>query len=110
TALLCHSQRGLAHTELVSQCARLTALVRRLGARTTPSLTRRAGRSGAEGAEGAEGAKPGGEMREAAIREAALLYVRGGLVRQHVPGDTLTSSAKKRARIYTGDDVIYTVP
>jgi glycerol-3-phosphate O-acyltransferase len=49
-------------------------------------------------------------MREHSIREAALLYVRGGLVRQHVPGDTLTGSARKRARIYTGDDVIYTVP
>ena len=44
------------------------------------------------------------------MREAALLYVRGGLVRQHVPGDTLTGTARKRAQIYTGDDVIYTVP
>jgi glycerol-3-phosphate O-acyltransferase len=94
TALLCHSRRGLPHVELVAQCARLTALVRRLGARTAPSL-----------------ARPGSnDMREAAVREAALLYVRGGLVRQHVPGDTLTGKARKRARIYTGDDVIYTVP
>jgi glycerol-3-phosphate O-acyltransferase len=49
-------------------------------------------------------------MREQAIRDAAVLYVRGGLVRQHVPGDTLTGKARKRAKIYTGDDVIYTVP
>lgn len=93
TALLAHSRRGLPHVELVAQCARLTALCRRMGARTAPSLTR-----------------PSGEMREAAIREAALLYVRGGLVRQHVPGDTLTGKARRRAKIYTGDDVIYTVP
>ncbi|HSN99517.1 MAG TPA: 1-acyl-sn-glycerol-3-phosphate acyltransferase, partial [Candidatus Nanopelagicales bacterium] len=58
TALLTHTRRGLPHIDLVAQCARLTALVRRLGARTAPSLTR-----------------PSGEMREHAIREAALLYV-----------------------------------
>jgi glycerol-3-phosphate O-acyltransferase len=93
TALLCHGRRGLPHAELIEHCARLVKLVQRLGARTAPSLTRASG-----------------EMRELAIREAALLYVRGGLVRQHVPGDTLTGTAKKRARIYTGDDVIYSVP
>ncbi len=91
-ALLCHGRRGLPHPELVDHCRRLVQLVRRLGARTTPSLTRSSG-----------------EMREAAIREAAQLYVRGGLVREHVPGDTLTATARQRARIYTGDDVIYTV-
>lgn len=94
TALLCHGRRGLAHVDLVANAARLVKLVQRLGARTTPSLTR----------------TPGGALREQAIREAALLYVRAGLVRQHVPGDTLTGTAKKRAKIYTGDDVIYTVP
>jgi glycerol-3-phosphate O-acyltransferase len=93
-ALLCHGRRGLAHADLVALSARLLHLVQRLGARTTPSLTR----------------GPGGDLREAAIREAAVLYVRGGLVVQHVPGDTLTDKARVRARIYTGDDVIYTVP
>jgi glycerol-3-phosphate O-acyltransferase len=93
-ALLCHGRRGLPHLELIEHCARLVRLVRRFGARTTPSLTR----------------LPSGELREIAVREAVQLYVRGGLVNQHVPGDTLTGKAKKRARIYTGDDVIYTVP
>jgi glycerol-3-phosphate O-acyltransferase len=92
-ALLCHGRRGLPHAELVDQCRRLTVLVQRLGARTTPSLTR-----------------GGGGMREPAIREAVQIYVRGGLVVQHVPGDTLTGPARQRARIYRGDDVIYTVP
>lgn len=95
--LLCHARRGLSHVELVEHCSRLAKLTQRLGARATPSLLR--SREGA-------GLR---DLREASIREAALLYVRGGLVRQHVPGDTLTGTAKKRARIYTGDDVIYTV-
>ena len=88
-------RRGTPHAALVERCRRLTALVVQLGARTSPSLTR-----------GGEGR----ELREASIREAALLYVRGGLVRQHVPGEALTGPAKRRARIYTGTDVIYTVP
>jgi glycerol-3-phosphate O-acyltransferase len=93
TALLSHRRRGLPHADLVEQCARLFALVRRLGARTTPSLG-------------------GGEkgMREQAIREAIAVYVRGGLVRQHVPGDTLTGKARKRSALYAGSDVIYLVP
>ena len=93
-ALLCHGRRGLPHVELVAHCARLVRLVRHLGARTTPSLAG-TGRD---------------DLREHAVREAALLYVRGGLEGQHVPGDTLTGTARKRAQIYTGDDVIYTVP
>jgi glycerol-3-phosphate O-acyltransferase len=92
-ALLCHRGRGLPHAELVEHCARLTRLVQRLGARTTPSLTR-----------GHQS-----EMQPHAIREAALVYVRGGLVRQHVPGDTLTARGRARAKIYSGDDVIYTI-
>ena len=91
--LLCHGRRGLSHLELCEHAGRLVRVLTRLGARTTPSLTR-----------------PGGELREAAVREAVQLFVRAGLVRQHVPGDTLTSAARQRARIYTGDDVIYTVP
>ncbi len=90
--LLCHGRRCLPHLELVAHCRRLTRLVQHLGARTAPSLTR-----------------SGGDLREAAVREAAQLYVRGGLVRQHVPGDTLTGAARQRARIYSGDDVIYMV-
>lgn len=30
-------------------------------------------------------------------------------MRQHVPGDTLTARGRARAKIYSGDDVIYTV-
>jgi glycerol-3-phosphate O-acyltransferase len=93
TVLLCHGRRGLPHGELVDHCRRLVRLVARMGARTTPSLTRAPG-----------------DLREGAVREAVQLFVRAGLVVQHVPGDTLTGRAKRRARIYSGDDVIYTVP
>jgi glycerol-3-phosphate O-acyltransferase len=98
TVLLCHGRRGLPHAELVDHCRRLVKVVQRLGARTSPSLTRPSSSGDA------------GDLRESAIREAVQLYVRGGLVVPHVPGDTLTRTAKKRARIYTGDDVVYTVP
>jgi glycerol-3-phosphate O-acyltransferase len=94
TVLLCHGRRGIAHTALVEVCRRLTALAGRKGARLSPSLVR-------------EGS---GELRNPAVREAAALFVRGGLVVQHVPGDTLTGAPRKPRRVYMGDDVIYTVP
>jgi glycerol-3-phosphate O-acyltransferase len=43
------------------------------------------------------------------VREAAALFLRGGLIRQHVPGDTLTGAPRKRSEVYAGDDVIYSV-
>lgn len=93
TALLSHGRRGMPHAELVAHCRRLVAHLRRLGARMTPSLVRE-----------------GGELRDSAVREAVQLYAQGGLVVPHLPGDTLTRKAKQRARLYTGDDAIYTVP
>jgi glycerol-3-phosphate O-acyltransferase len=93
TVLLSHGRRGLPHAELLEHCRRLVAHLRRLGARTTPSLVH-----------------PDGGLRHSAVREAVQLYVQGGLVVPHVPGDTLTRKNKKRARLYTGDDAIYTVP
>jgi glycerol-3-phosphate O-acyltransferase len=94
-ALLCHRGRGLSHLDLVDQCSRLANLVRRLGARTTPSLVH----------------ADTGELRVQAVREAATTYVRAGLVTQHVPGDTLTAKGRGgRGPVYKGDDVIYSVP
>ncbi len=74
TVLLCHPRRGMAHSELIARADRLLALVLSMGARTTPSVTTGEGRA----------------LSEASIREAAEVYVRGGLLRRHVPGDTLT--------------------
>lgn len=92
-ALLSHSRRGLPHAELRDQCARLTALLRRMGARLSPSLV-----------------GPDGALREEAICEAVAVYVRGGLVKQHVPGDTLAGKVKPRKSAIFSDDVIYLVP
>jgi glycerol-3-phosphate O-acyltransferase len=93
-ALLGHGRRGVSYADLLAQCRRLTAMLLCLGARATPSLVQ-------------DGQ---GFMRENGIREALKLYVKSGLVDQHVPGETLTAEARKRAQLYTGTDVIFTVP
>ncbi|MEZ4313306.1 MAG: 1-acyl-sn-glycerol-3-phosphate acyltransferase [Polyangiaceae bacterium] len=94
TVLLCHPRRGMPHKELTARARRLLALVTQMGARLTPSLT--------------EG--PGGPLCESALREAAEVYVRGGLLRRHVPGDTLTGVGDKRAPAPGEEDVIWVVP
>lgn len=94
TVLLCHPRRGMPHRELVERARRLLSLVRSVGARVTPSLT--------------EG--PGGPLSEAALRDAAEVYVRGGLLRRHVPGDTLTGVGHRRAPEAGDGDVIWIVP
>jgi len=92
TVLLCHPRRGMPHTELVIRAERLLALVRSLGARTTPKLT--------------DG--PDGPLSEPSIREAAEVYVRGGLLRCHSPGDTLTGVRGASAGL--SEDRIWIVP
>lgn len=91
--LLSRTRGGVPYRDLVAQCRRLVAMLLEQGARTTPSLADEQGR-----------------MRERGIRQALEVYVRGGLLEQHVPGDTLTAEAKRRARLYTGTDVIFTAP
>lgn len=90
--LLSHPGRGLAHADLLAEGERLTRLLQQLGARISRDLA------------------PGGVFRSEAIRDAALMYVRSGVVEQQVPGTTLAPKAKKRARIYTGPAVVYVVP
>jgi glycerol-3-phosphate O-acyltransferase len=68
-------------------------LLLELGARATPSLMR-----------------DENEVRLPALADALRLYTRSGLVKQHVPGDTLTAEGRERAAVYTGSDVIFTVP
>lgn len=99
-ALLCDGRRGIGQKELIEQCERLTRAVVSFGARTAPSLARfDPAREGT-----------GIDVNEQAIREATRLYVRAGIVRQHVPGDTLTAAARGQSKVYAGDDVIYSVP
>ncbi len=92
--LLSHGRCGVGYRDLVAHCRRLIKMVLRLGARATPSAVRR----------------DSDELREGGIREVLKLYVKSGLVEQHVPGDTLTAEGRKRAALYTGTDVIFTVP
>lgn len=96
TALLDMEGRGLAHHELVARCADLLDTALRAGARPAKTLV----------ATGPEGFV----LREASIREATFLFVRSGLLKQHVPDDTLARTPARRRRPYGGEDVVYTVP
>ncbi|MCA9625573.1 MAG: 1-acyl-sn-glycerol-3-phosphate acyltransferase, partial [Myxococcales bacterium] len=91
--VLNHARAGTAYRDLVAHCRRLTQLLVEEGARATPSLVDATGR-----------------MRESGIRQALEIYLRGGLLEQHVPGDTLTKKAKRRAKLHPSTDVIFTAP
>ena len=93
-ALLSHGKRGMSFQDLEQQCHRLTHRVRKAGARVSASLW-----------------APGGQgMNTAGIREVLRIYLAGGLVLQHVPGDTLTGRQGRRQHLHFGADVIFTVP
>ncbi|MFO0590792.1 MAG: 1-acyl-sn-glycerol-3-phosphate acyltransferase [Polyangiaceae bacterium] len=79
TVLLCHPRRGMPHAELLARADRLLLLVRSMGARITPAVI-----------------DERGALSEKAIRDAAAVYVRAGLLRRHVPGDTLTHVRERR--------------
>jgi glycerol-3-phosphate O-acyltransferase len=90
--LLNHGRRGLSYRDLLAQCRRLLKMLLEMGARPTPSLV-----------------DANGEFRERGIREALRLYVKSSNIKQHVPGDTLTAEGRKRAALYSGTDMIFTV-
>ena len=92
--LLSYGRRGVAYRDLLAHAGRLSSMLLGLGARATPSLVGPDGR----------------QLRERGIREALDTYVKSGLVEQHVPGDTLTAEGRRRAALYAGTDVIFTVP
>jgi glycerol-3-phosphate O-acyltransferase len=94
--LLDMAGRGLAHEGLVARASRLLGTALRAGARPARTLT----------SQGPDGPV----LRESSIREATLLFVRSGLVKQHVPDDTLTRSPRRSSKLYAGHDVVYTVP
>jgi len=92
TALLNHRRRGLSHGELLASSARLAKVLRHLGARLSTSLLDAAG-----------------ELREDAIRDAAQLFMEAEMVVATRPGESTGHAARKRAKIYTGTDVVYVV-
>jgi glycerol-3-phosphate O-acyltransferase len=92
-ALLDMPGRGLAHPALVSRVGRLLRVAERAGAHPVPALIHGDGR-----------------VREAAVRDAAVMFVRGGLVKEHVPDATLQRGRRTNEPPRSSDDVVYTVP
>ena len=93
TALLNHPHRGISHGQLVSMADRLVKILKRLGARISQTLL-----------------DARGDLREEAIREAAQLFIEAETVVATVPGEGVSQARSKRAKIYTGPDVMYVVP
>jgi glycerol-3-phosphate O-acyltransferase len=93
TALLDMPGRGLSHRDLVAECARLLAVAARAGAHPTSSLVHADGR-----------------VRESAVRDAATVFFKGGLVKRHVPDDTLGRGGDAQGEPASFDDVVYALP
>lgn len=93
-ALLTHPRRGMSQGELIETCRRLTRVLGSMNARLAKSLVR----------------PNGNELREEAIVDAAQLFVDAEIVAATVPGEGANPAVRKRARIYRGPDVIYSVP
>jgi glycerol-3-phosphate O-acyltransferase len=92
-ALLDMPGRGLAHPALVRHAERLATIAARAGARPSAAIVHADGR-----------------LRESALREAALVFVRGGLVKEHVPDETLRRGGVRAEGPRTDDEVVYVVP
>jgi glycerol-3-phosphate O-acyltransferase len=92
TALLTHGKRGMPHADLERACLRIATILRRFGARFSPSL--------------AHPENPAG-IRIEAIAEACDLFIRAGNLLVRSPGDG-AATQPKRAR--AGRDAIYVVP
>jgi glycerol-3-phosphate O-acyltransferase len=92
-ALLNHRRRGLSHGELVATCVRLTKVLKGLGARISDSLV-----------------DERGVLREQAIHDAAQLFMGADMIVSTVPGEGMGIAQRRRAKIYTGPDVVYIVP
>jgi len=93
TALLNHPHRGISHGELTSMCDRLIKVLKGLGARISHALL-----------------DARGELREEAIRDAAQLFIEADTLVATVPGEGTSIARTRRAKIYTGPDVMYVVP
>jgi len=93
TALLNHPRRGMSDGELLAMSARLTKMLKGLGARISKSLV-----------------DGGGELREQGIHDAAHLFMDAEMIEATVPGEGTSGARSRRAKIYTGPDVMYVVP
>ncbi len=102
-ALLDMHGRGLTHAELVDRCRRLLSDALRAGGRPATMLVSRHVHEEGD-------PRASYTLRESAVREAALVFTRGGLVRQHVPDDTIERAPRRREAAHLAADVVYTVP
>jgi glycerol-3-phosphate O-acyltransferase len=92
-ALLNHPRPGMSDGELLAMSARLTKLLKGLGARISTTLL-----------------DASGELREQAIHDAAHLFMDAEMIEATVPGEGAGGARSRRAKIYTGPDVVYVVP
>jgi glycerol-3-phosphate O-acyltransferase len=93
TALLDMPGRGLSHRDLVTECSRLLEVARRAGAHPSSSLVHGDGR-----------------LKETRVREAATVFFEGGLLKRHVPDDTLGRDGEPAREPTSFDDVVYAIP
>ncbi|MFO0553532.1 MAG: 1-acyl-sn-glycerol-3-phosphate acyltransferase [Polyangiaceae bacterium] len=98
TALLDMRERGISQRDLVGRVEMLLTVGRRGGARPAPSLVDDAGR-----------------VRPDAVREAAIVHARGGLVKEHVSDEELDRAAATKGPARAVErrlegSVVYTVP
>lgn len=94
TVLLSHGRRGITSRAVSEQCQRLATVLLRQGARATPSLV----------------APGSGQVRPRAIMEALSLYLRAGLLQQHLPGEGLTGQTGGSSVVHPDPDTIFTIP
>src|SRR5262249_50396488 len=92
-ALLNHARRGMSDGELLAMSARLTKMLKGLGARISKSHL-----------------DPSGELREQGVHDAAHLFMDAEMIVATVPGEGTGGARSRRAKIYTGPDVMYVVP
>jgi glycerol-3-phosphate O-acyltransferase len=101
--LLGQGRRGINYRDLFDQCLRTGELMRQGGARIAPSLLPKGAR----------------ELRGQGVVEALHLYVKGGLVEQHLPGEMhaerrseglLRGLSHRGDRLHIDSDLIFTVP
>ncbi len=90
TALLSHGRRGISDADLIALCVRLFELLRRFGARFSPSVS-----------------VDGRTVRRACLSEATELFFRAGHLEVRLPGEPLD---KDRARApHPSPDAFYLV-
>jgi glycerol-3-phosphate O-acyltransferase len=91
-ALLSHTRRGIALSELVERCSKLLGVLRELEARVSPAL-----------------ATSSGALRPDAIREAAQMFLEAELLAVHRPGDLEAAQDGRRRKQEVDEDSILTL-